>query len=300
MSNLSSDHRALLFALGAVLCWSTVATAFKFALSLVDTYQLLFFATLTASVILFTLVLFKFGVTTLVRNFCSHWKLTLLAGLLNPIIYYHLLFRAYDLLPAQVALSINYSWAIVLTLMAVVFLKQKIRRIDFVAAVVCYLGVVIIATGGNFTSLQAENSAGVVLALLSTFVWAAYWILNIKDGREPMVGLCLNFLVALPVTAVGCYLFSDFEVPFNGVLAASYVGVAEMAVGFLFWSTALKLSNNASRVSNLVFLSPFISLVFIHFILKEPVTLATLAGLTLIVAGLICQQLVHERSGGKA
>ena len=264
---------------------------------MVDTYQLLFFATLTASVILLTLVLFKFGVTALVRNFCSHWKLALLAGLLNPIVYYHLLFRAYDLLPAQVALSINYSWAIVLTLMAVVFLKQKIQRIDFVAAGVCYVGVVIIATGGDFTSLQVENSTGVVLALLSTFVWAAYWILNIKDGREPMVGLCLNFLVALPVTAIGCYVFSDFEVPFNGVLVASYVGVAEMAAGFLFWSTALKLSNNASRVSNLVFLSPFISLVFIHFILKEPVTLATLAGLTLIVAGLICQQLVHERSG---
>ena len=131
MSNLSSDHRALLFGLGAVLCWSTVATAFKIALSLVDTYQLLFFATLTASVILLTLVLFKFGVTTLVRNFCSHWKLTLLAGLLNPFVYYHLLFRAYDLLPAQVALSINYSWAIVLTLMAVVFLKQKIQRTRF-------------------------------------------------------------------------------------------------------------------------------------------------------------------------
>lgn len=297
MSNLSPDRRALLFGLGAVLCWSTVATAFKIALSLVDTYQLLFFATLTASVILLTLVLFKFGVTTLVRNFCSHWELTLLAGLLNPIVYYHLLFRAYDLLPAQVALSINYSWAIVLTLMAVVFLKQKIRRIDFVTAGVCYVGVVIIATGGDFTSVQVESSTGVVLALLSTFVWATYWIVNIKDGREPMVGLCLNFLVALPVTAVGCYVFSDFEVPFNGVLAASYVGVAEMAAGFLFWSTALKLSNNASRVSNLVFLSPFISLVFIHFILKEPVTLATLAGLTLIVASLICQQLVHERSG---
>jgi drug/metabolite transporter (DMT)-like permease len=70
-----------------------------------------------------------------------------------------------------------------------------------------------------------------------------------------------------------------------------------MAAGFLFWSTALKLSNNASRVSNLVFLSPFISLVFIHFILEEPVTTATLFGLTLIVTGLICQQLVHENWG---
>jgi drug/metabolite transporter (DMT)-like permease len=287
----------MLFGLGAVLSWSTVAAAFKIALSLVDTFQLLFFATLTASVILVILVAFKFGVTSLVRNFHSHWKLTLLAGLLNPIVYYNLLFRAYDLLPAQVALSINYTWAIVLTLMAVVFLKQKIQRVDFIAAGVCYVGVVIIATGGNFTSLQVADSLGVVLALLSTFVWAAYWILNVKDGREPMVGLCLNFLVALPVTAFGCYVFSDFEVPVEGLLAASYVGLAEMAAGFLFWSAALKLSNNASRVSNLIFLSPFISLVFIHFILEEPVTAATLAGLVLIVAGLVTQQLVHQRQG---
>lgn len=285
----------MFYGLGAVLSWSTVATAFKIALSLVDTFQLLFFATLTASVILVMLVSFRFGVTTLARNFLSHWKLTLLAGLLNPIVYYNLLFRAYDLLPAQVALSINYTWAIVLTLMAVVFLKQKIQRVDFIAAGVCYAGVVVIATGGNLTSLQVADSMGVMLALLSTFVWAAYWILNVKDGREPMVGLCLNFLVALPVTAFACYLFSDFEVPVKGLLAASYVGMAEMAAGFLFWSAALKLSSNASRVSNLIFLSPFISLVFIHFILEEPVTAATIAGLVLIVAGLVTQQLVHQR-----
>ena len=287
----------MLFGLGAVLSWSTVATAFKVALSLVDTFQLLFFATLTAAVILVTLVASRFGVTTLVVNFRSHWKLTLLAGVLNPIVYYNLLFRAYDLLPAQVALSINYTWAIVLTLMAVVFLKQNIQRVDIIAAGICYAGVVIIATGGNFMTLQVADSLVLVLALLSTFAWAAYWILNVKDGREPMVGLCLNFLVALPVAAFSCYVFSDFDVPLKGLLAASYVGMAEMAAGFLFWSAALKLSNNASRVSNLIFLSPFISLVFIHFILKEPVEIATLAGLVLIVAGLVTQQLVHQRQG---
>ncbi len=294
---MSSDHRALLFGLGAVLCWSTVATAFKIALSLVDTFQLLFLATLTASVILVTLVALRFGVATLAHNFRNHWRLTLVAGLLNPIVFYNLLFRAYDLLPAQVALSINYSWAIVLTLMAVVFLKQKIQRIDFIAAGVCYLGVVIIVTGGNVESLQVADSMGIVLALLSTLVWAAYWILNVKDGREPTIGLCLNFLVALPVTAFGCYLFSDFDIPVKGLLAGSYVGMVEMAAGFLFWSAALKLSNNASRVSNLVFLSPFISLVFVHFILEEPVMASTLVGLVLIVAGLLTQQLVHQRQG---
>ena len=45
-----------------------------------------------------------------------------------------------------------------------------------------------------------------------------------------------------------------------------------------------------SRVGNLIFISPFCSLVLIHFVLEEAIRWATLAGLVLIVAGLLYQQ----------
>ena len=67
-----------------------------------------------------------------------------------------------------------------------------------------------------------------------------------------------------------------------------------MAIAFLFWSSALKLTNNASRVSNLIFLAPFVSLVIINRVLGEEIYATTLAGLVLIVSGLLFQQYVHR------
>ncbi|MDA0339564.1 MAG: EamA family transporter, partial [Proteobacteria bacterium] len=64
----------------------------------------------------------------------------------------------------------------------------------------------------------------------------------------------------------------------------------EMGLAFLFWSQALRLAENTSRVSNLIFLSPFISLIFIHEILGEPIHVTTYAGLGVIVTGLCLQR----------
>lgn len=291
---MNQERQALVLGLLAVACWSTVATAFKLTLGYVDTFQLVFYSTLTASVTLLIIVVVRSGPGELVATFKQHWRLTLLAGSLNPVAYYLILFKAYDLLPAQVAQPINYTWAIVLTLMAIVFLKQPVRGGDLLAAVICYAGVFVIATQGDITSFAGADLAGVGLALLSTFIWAGYWTINIKDEREPTVGLCLNFLVALPVTLIICLLFSSLSVPLRGLAGSVYVGLIEMAFAFLLWSSALKLTANASRVSNLIFLAPFVSLAIIHRVLGEEIYATTLVGLVLIVAGLLYQQYIHR------
>jgi drug/metabolite transporter (DMT)-like permease len=45
----------------------------------------------------------------------------LLLGLLNPAFYYWILLTAYDLLPAQDAMAINYTWGLTLPLVASLF-----------------------------------------------------------------------------------------------------------------------------------------------------------------------------------
>ncbi len=291
---MNTESRAIFFGLAAVACWSTVATAFKFSLEILTTQQLLFYATATATLVLLIVAVVQKGTATLIHSFRREWRVTLIAGALNPVIYYDVLFRAYDLLPAQIAMSINYTWAIVLTGMAAFILKQKMKLVDFAAAFLCYTGVVIIATQGRFLSLGELSVSGIMLALASTLIWAGYWIINMRDAREPVVGLALNFVVALPVVALSCWWFSSFTISLNGLGSAVYVGVMEMALGFLFWSTALRLTSNASRVSNLIFLSPFLSLGFIYLILGEAIHLATLVGLIIIVTGLLWQQWHHS------
>ncbi len=297
MSSQTNNKRALIYAIAAVAGWSTVATAFKLALESADVFQLLFYANLAAVLTLGAYVAITGQAQLLFRSFKMHWKITLIAGCLNPLLYYLLLFGAYDLLPAQVAMSINYSWAIVLTFMATLFLGQKILRTDWIAAFLCYFGVVIIAGGGRLDPELSVSGIGLLLAGLSTIAWAAYWTMNVRDPREPAIGLTLNFLVALPLTLACCLLISDLYLPLGGLAASVYVGVVEMGVGFLLWSLALRSTDNTSRVSNLIFLSPFLSLLFIYWLLGEAILPSTLMGLVIIISALLLQQYFHSQTG---
>ena len=53
-------------------------------------------------------------------------------GLINPCLYYFLLFGAFDRLPAQEAQPLNYTWALVLAYMSVPFLGHRLRKLDIV------------------------------------------------------------------------------------------------------------------------------------------------------------------------
>ena len=68
--------------------------------------------------------------------------------------------------------------------MAAVFLGQTIRKQDWLACVLSYLGVIVIATKGDVLGLKFDSPLGVGLALLSTLLWAGYWILNTKTKQS--------------------------------------------------------------------------------------------------------------------
>jgi drug/metabolite transporter (DMT)-like permease len=72
-----------------------------------------------------------------------------------------------------------------------------------------------------------------------------------------------------------------------------------MGVTFVLWLNALKLSESTAKVGNLIFLSPFLSLIFIHLFVGEDILASTLIGLVLIVAGILCQQ-IKPRRGDQA
>ncbi|GAB2653616.1 DMT family transporter [Vibrio panuliri] len=288
-----NERRALGFGLSAVLLWSTVATAFKLTLAEFTPIQMLTIASIVSALVLFIICGVQGKLTSLSAIFFSNPWYYLLLGLINPLAYYIILFKAYDLLPASQAQAINYSWAITLTLMAAVFLGQQIRKQDWIACVLSYFGVVVIATKGDILGLNFESPLGVGLALLSTLLWAGYWILNTKNKADPVVGVLLGFLVAIPF-AIGLSIWEGAnweQISFSGWLAVTYVGLFEMGVTFVLWLTALKLTQNTARISNLIFASPFISLVLLATVIGESIHPTTLLGLVLIIAGLVIQQI---------
>lgn len=290
---MTNERQATLLGLGAVLLWSTVATAFKLSLRYLSPIELLLFSGFFTTVLLGLILLWQGKFLAAFRCRKQEYLLSVALGFLNPFLYYLVLLKAYDLLPAQQAQPINYTWAITLSLLAVPLLKQRFAWQQWLALLVSYCGVLIISTEGDPLGLSFIDSAGVVLALSSTVIWALYWIFNTRDRRDPIVGLFVNFLCGFPFVLIYYLVMAEVRWPqVEGLYGAAYVGCFEMGFCFILWLLALKKTENTARISNLIFISPFASLVFIHYLVGEKILLSTLWGLLLIVAGLVLQQTV--------
>lgn len=291
------QRKAYIYALSAVFIWSTMASAFKISLRYLEPIQLLLYSGAFATLFLGLLLAKQGKFAQAFRCSRREYGMSMLFGLLNPFLYYLVLLKAYDLLPAQQAQPLNYTWAITLTLLSIPLLKQKIRGLEMLALLVSYCGVVVIATEGHPLQLSFSNPQGVALALASTVVWALYWIFNTRDRRDPIVALFVNFLCAFPLCLGYALFFSDLVwPPLPGLLGAVYIGLLEMGASFALWLLALKFTENTARIGNLIFISPFLSLVMIYFLVGERILSSTFVGLILIVAGLVLQKVAAGRA----
>ena len=286
-----TDRRAVKMGLGAVMLWSTVATAFSLSLQYLTPLQLVALATVT-SWCFFAIRLSAPERWSAPRVTSSKARATgLLVGWLNPGLYYLVLFAAYDRLPAQEAMAINYSWGITLALLAVPLLRQRLSSGALLAACISYSGIVVIATRGAPLSLDFAQPLGVGLALLSTLLWSLYWVINTRQSLDPEVNLFLNFSGALPLLlALLWWSNTPFPALWQGWAGGLYVGLFEMGLAFVLWMGAMKATTSTLRISSLIFLSPPLSLVLIWVIAGEPVKAYTLIGLVLILFGLWLQR----------
>ncbi|NOX86431.1 MAG: DMT family transporter [Chlorobi bacterium] len=296
MITAKSQKKAYLFALLAVLFWSTMSSAFKITLRHIAFDQMLFWASLVGVVTL--LVINQAGPKRikLHKLTIANWISSAIMGLFNPFLYYLVLFKAYDLLEAQIAGTLNYAWPVVLVLLSIPFLKQKISTMSVVAILVSFLGVAIISLQGNYRELKIMNPLGVVLAVASAFFWAIYWIMNMKDPREETGKILLNLVFGTVYISIFLLLTGGIHLPTGKALAGTvYIGMFEMSITFVIWLKALQLSENTARVSNLIYLSPFIALFIIRLAVGEKIHLTTVAGLIFIVAGIVFQQIIANR-----
>lgn len=295
MSKLSNNSQAMLFGLGAVLLWSTVATAFSLSLRHFSPTQLLLVANMVSLLFLVSLIVYKGEIKPLMTVAKQTWKSSLFFGAINPFLYYLILLQAYNTLPAQEAQAINYTWAIMLSFMAVPILKQRLKPADYLAAGACYFGVLYISTRGQIGSLEFSNASGVAFALFSTIIWALYWLLNTKDKRPSLIGITLNFAFALPLILIFAGVTGELtRWDNNGLWGAIYIGLFEMGLSFVLWNKAMKLTTNASQVANLIFLSPLLSIIWLSQFAGEPILNSTLIGLACILVGLFVQNVAKK------
>ena len=291
--------QAYVYAGCAILLWSTVASAFKVSLRYVEAPHMLLYAALVSTAVLFVVAAWQRKLGQAFSCSPKQYLRSAALGFLNPFLYYLVLFEAYDRLPAQEAQPLNYMWPIVVVILSVPLLKQPIGRVSLAGIAVSFFGVLVISTRGDLLGFSLSDPIGTALAVGSAFIWAAFWLSNVRDDRDEVVKLLLSFVFGLAfVSAATLALAGPPPLDPRGIGGSVYVGVFEMGVTFVLWMRALSLSRTTAQVSNLVYLSPFLSLALISVIVGETILPSSVVGLVFIIGGIVIRR--FDRTAHKA
>jgi len=297
---MKKQNLAYILAILTVALWSTVASAFKISLRYLNFYELLFFSSFFSLLLLFIILCIQKKIGLVFESSKQEIINSVIMGFLNPFFYYLILFKSYSILPAQEAITLNYTWPIMLVLLSIPILKQKISFISIISIFISFMGAVIIATKGSLANLQFSNIAADFLPVFSAVIWALFWIFNIKDKRDKVVKLFLNFFFGFIFMLIFSIFYNIDIVEIilqkpKGLFGSAYVGFFEMGITFVIWLKALQLSETTAKISNFIYITPFLSLLVVNIVIGEEILFATFIGLIFIISGIGLQKYADSR-----
>ena len=272
----------------SILLWSTVATITKVLLGSFNEYQLLcisaFFA--AGALLVFNIIT---GKLKKIREYKTKDILLMVStGLCGNFFYYACYYGGTSLMPASTAFIVNYSWPVMSVVFACIILKEKLTVRKMIAFAISMLGVVIIS-GSGISALDSDMLIGTVLCLLGAAFYGAFTAFNKKFPYDMTVSMMFSFSASCVLSLViSLAMGADWSINLPQVLGLAWNGSFTMAAGSICWALALN-GGNTAKISNLAYITPFLSLVWVFVFLHEPIVPSTLLGLVVIILGIVIQ-----------
>lgn len=280
--------KTYLLAATSIFCWSTVATITKLMLGTLNNVQLLWISSLFASAFLCLVNVVNGSIKKLKGYTAKDYIISSLICIPGTLFYYLFYYAGAERMLASQAFIVNYMWPIMCVVFACIILKEKLTTRKIVAILVSFLGVGV-ATGTDLLSLNHNTIVGSVFCLLGAVSYGAFTALNQKvkydKGVSMMIGYFASFLITTLINAVNGDLFLPVVGQMPGII---WNAVFTMAIANTVWVIALG-NGNTAKISNLAYITPFLSLVWTALILKEPITINSVLGLVIIVVGIFIQ-----------
>ena len=281
--------KSYFYALVSVFFWSTTTTVSKLLLHSISTMQVLAVSSVFATLFLLMVNVFKGNFKQLKSYQPRDYLVLAGVGFLGMFLYRMLLFFGVARMLASQAMIVNYLWPIMAVLASCVILREKLTVRKAIAVVMSFLGVVIVTTGGSAAGLSGRDLTGTVLVAVAAVFYGLFVAINKRLQYDSFVSMMFYNAVAAICAILGT-LFSGetLLLTLSQNLGLVWVGVCNTAIGFVAWDLAMKTGDTA-KVANLAYITPFLSLVVAYFLLGDPITIWSVGGLTVIVAGILLQ-----------
>ncbi|RLT38625.1 MAG: DMT family transporter [Chloroflexi bacterium] len=269
-----------------ILFWASIPVASKKILVEMTNVQMLFWSTLFSFVVLAGVLVLQGKLGLLARYKPADYGWMGLLGFLGAYLYYILLYGAFALTTAAEGFILAYTWPILVSLLAVVLLGEKLTARRALAVGISFFGVLVIVTQGRIVSVAFTSLRGDLLALAGAFVFALFSVLGKRARYDQTVSATVYFGVALLAVTATLLWTDEIAAPSAAVWPwLLYNGVLVNGISYIFWFKALE-NGDTFVISNALYLTPFLSLLYVYFWLDEAILPSAVVGLVVIAAGL--------------
>jgi len=273
----------------AVLLWASTPAVAKLLLLNLDNLQVLFFVSLIASINLFIVIIFQKKMEIIKSYKLKDYFTFAYMGFIGIFLYYFFLYGALNYLPAQEASIVNYLWPLMVLIFATIILKEKFTLRKFLGIILSFVGVFVIGTRGNIFAFQFTHPIGILFALAGAVSYGLFSVLGKKYNYERFTSMLFYFFFAFILVLIVVLLFSSIpSISITQLIGLLWLGIFPSSLGFVFWFSALKYGETA-KMSNIIYLTPFISLIYIYFLVGEKILPSSIIGLGLIIGGILIQ-----------
>ena len=274
-----------LYLLITFFCWGSIYVVSKYALAVTGPVTVSFCRYLVSVVCLYGILKWKGGHKKIAKE---HWPYLLILGGLGYFAAIILQLGGTALLSGSLASLINSLNPVMISILAAVFLKEKITWKNVLSIVVSLIGVYIILGNG---SMQI-NPLGILLSAGAVILWSAasVSIRKISGYYDPvqiaLYGMCIALLFNIPAAVLENIFMTQSHPTAVALLACLFVAVFGTAVAHTCWNKSLQLLS-ASTCSMFYPLQPLVSAVLGVLLLHEVITWQFVVGAVLICSGIV-------------
>ena len=220
------------------------------------------------------------------------WAYFALLGFLG--ITFHQWLQSTGLVTAQATTTgwIVASTPIFMALLGLIILREGLRWEQVAGIVLATIGVILVITKGNLSALGngGFGTRGDILVLLSAPNWAVFSTLSRSGLQRHPASNMMFYIMAFGWLFTSILFFTGpglepvAQIPLNGWLAITFLGVLCSGIAYIFWYDALQ-TLSVAQTGAFLYIEPIITVIVAAVILDEALLFATLLGGMIILIG---------------
>ncbi len=272
----------------SILCWSTSATITKLLLGSINSIQLLFVSSIFAFIFLLTINIINGNIKETKKYTKKDYIQLFFIGITGTFLYELLLCLGINSMYASQAFIINYLWPIMTVIFGCIILKERMTIKKSIAIILSFIGVIIVTSNGDLLRIDNKILEGAIFCILAAISYGLFAVLNKLKNYNELLSMMYFYLFSFLISSIYLTITHEWFIPnIYQLLGLLWNGIFISAVANTTWIQAIK--EDTVKISNLAYITPFISLIWTTLILKEKISIYAIIGLVIIISGIFIQ-----------